>query len=85
MGGQIGVHIPAYSEICGTDPETAIALFFLKNQKRWREEKNRRKVLIEKLLYIGMVKRVKYWSEITTLSALLADKAEEKFDTSSEE
>ena len=85
LGGQIGVNLPDYMEISQTDPKYAFILWYLKNRERWKQEKDKRKVLLEKLAYLGKINRVKWFSEISLLSMMLGDKANEEFDASGKE
>ena len=82
LGGQIGKLYPEYIDLGKLDMGMSIALFFLKNRKRWKENPDKEAVRNEKLYYLGQVLKMPLFSEVTILSMMLGDKTEQTWDAS---
>jgi hypothetical protein len=76
LGGQIAAVDHDFQEICTTDPNMAIAIWFFKNIERWEKEEDDNKFFLEALQFLGKVNRTKFFSEITIISAILGERGE---------
>lgn len=84
LGGQIAKKTPDFQDICTTDPNMAVAIYFLKHMKDFESEKDEEKTMLQIMMFLGKVNRTKFFSEITFLSAILGD-TEDEWDTTPKE